>query len=89
MVLTIVYKKNTIVNMNGAKLIIQPKKYREATSVVSARIPNDMIRKLDETAEKTGYNRNEIISICLEFAIEHMEEAGEAESGRPGKGGRK
>ena len=74
--------------MNDPKLIIQPKRYREATSVVSARIPNDMIRKLDETAEKTGYNRNEIISICLEFAIDHLEDSGKDQKSRTQKGGR-
>ncbi len=71
--LTIVYIYSTIVNMDNAKLVIRPKRYREVTSVVSARLPNDMIRQLDRVAEDTGHNRNEIIAICLEFAIDHME----------------
>ena len=76
--LTKVYKQHTIVNMENAKLVIQPKRYREVTSVVSARLPKDMIRQLDRVAENTGYNRNEVIAICLEFAIDHMEGEGKA-----------
>ena len=76
--------------MKDEKLIIQPKKYREATSVVSARLPNDMIRALDRAAGDTGHNRNEIIAICLEFAIERMESGKEEKRDTAGKnGGRK
>ena len=32
-----------------------------------------MIKKFDEIAIKTGRNRNEIITACLEFAISHLE----------------
>lgn len=60
--------------MADRKLVISPKKYREATTVVSARLPNDMVKEIDKVAENTGYNRNEVITICLEFAIDNMEE---------------
>ena len=56
------------------KLYIEPKKYRETTSVVSARLPNDMIRAIDGVAERTGHNRNEVITICLEYAIDNLTE---------------
>lgn len=59
--------------MKDEKLIIHPKKYRGTTAVVSARLPQDMIGTLDRVAEDTGYNRNEVIQICLEYAIDHME----------------
>lgn len=59
--------------MQDEKLIIHPKKYRGTTAVVSARLPQDMIGALDTVAEATGYNRNEVIQICLEYAIDHME----------------
>jgi len=55
------------------RLYIPPKKYRKTTAVVSARLPEDMIEALDLVAKSTGYNRNEIIQKCLEFAIEHMD----------------
>lgn len=59
--------------MAGKKLIIPPKRYQGITSVVSARLPNEMIQSLDQVAEQTGRNRNEIIQICLEFAIDNLE----------------
>lgn len=62
-----------IFEMADKKLIISPKKYSGETSVVSARLPNKMIQDLDKAAEKTGRNRNEIITMCLEFALENLE----------------
>lgn len=59
--------------MNNKKLIIPPKRFSGETSVVSARLPNDMIEALDRVAANTGRNRNEIISMCLEFAIDNLE----------------
>ena len=59
--------------MAAEKLHIPPKRYRKETAVVSARLPKDMIDDLDRIADETGRNRNEIIAICLEFAMEHLE----------------
>ena len=36
------------------KLKISPKKYTGETSVISMRLPKDMIKDLDNTAEMTG-----------------------------------
>ena len=54
------------------KLIILPKKYKGETAVVSARLPNDIVTKLDRVGNQTGRTRNEIIALCLEFALEHI-----------------
>ena len=59
--------------MAGKKLFIPSKRYKGDTSVVSARLPNDLIKDLDRIAENTGRNRNEIIMLCLEFAIDNLE----------------
>ena len=59
--------------MAGKKLFIPPKRYKGDTSVVSARLPNELIKDLDRIAENTGRNRNEIIMLCLEFAIDNLE----------------
>ena len=59
--------------MTKQKLIIPVRKYQGETSIVSARLPADMIKVLDNIAESTGRNRNEIISMCLEYAIENLE----------------
>lgn len=58
--------------MDNKKLIILPRKYKGETSVVSARLPIEMIRTLDEIAENTGRNRNEIITLCLEYAVDNL-----------------
>ena len=59
--------------MSDKKLVISTKKYRGESSVVSVRLPNDMIDALDAIAERTGRTRNEIGSKCLAFSIENIE----------------
>ena len=41
--------------------------------VVSSRLTNELVEELDKIAEKTGRTRNEIIQMCLEFAVENLE----------------
>ena len=59
--------------MPDNKLVISSKKFRGDSSVVSVRLPNDMIEKLDAIAEQTGRTRNEIIQKCLAYSIENIE----------------
>ena len=59
--------------MEEPKLHISPKKYNGESTVVSVRMPKDMVADLDRIAEITGRTRNEIMTLCLEFAIAHME----------------
>ena len=59
--------------MDNKKLFISSKKFRGDSSVVSVRLPNDMIEKLDAIAEQTGRTRNEIIQKCLAYSIENIE----------------
>lgn len=59
--------------MPDKKLVISPKIFRGDSSVVSVRLPNDMIEKLDEIAVQTGRTRNEIIQKCLVYSIENIE----------------
>lgn len=58
--------------MNNDRLVITSRKYTGDTSVISSRLPSDMIRELDKIAEKTKRNRNEIVAICLEYALENL-----------------
>ena len=55
------------------KLIIQPQKYGGETSVVSMRMPKNMLADIDAVATETGRTRNEILMMSLEFALEHIE----------------
>ncbi|MGL5972926.1 MAG: hypothetical protein ACRCZK_04370 [Oscillospiraceae bacterium] len=60
-------------NMHNTRLVISPKKYRGDTSIVSIRLPNEIIKTLDIISEKTDRNRNEIVMICLDFSIDNIE----------------
>ena len=55
------------------KLLISAKKYVGDTAVVSARLPVELIKELDNICKKTGRNRNEVIQMCLEFSVDNIE----------------
>ena len=55
------------------KLVMSQKKYQGDSSVVSVRLPDEMLMKIDEIASKSGRTRNEIIHRCIEFALENIE----------------
>lgn len=59
--------------MDIPKLQISRKRYSGDSTVISMRIPKDMLGDLDKIAEFTGRTRNEILSTALEFALKHME----------------
>lgn len=55
------------------KLIIEPQKYSGETSIVSMRMPKEMLQKLDKIVLATGRTRNEILMMSIDFALERME----------------
>lgn len=59
--------------MTEKKLIIPTKKFRGESLVVSARLPVELVRRIDEIAQHTGRTRNEIVQTCLEFSVQHLE----------------
>ena len=59
--------------MNMPSLKITPRKYVEETTIVSMRMAKDMLRDIDAVVKATGRNRNEILTMCLEFALSHMD----------------
>lgn len=59
--------------MGSEKFQVQSKKFTGNTSVISIRISNDLIVKLDEVSKDTGRPRNEIITLALEYALEKLE----------------
>ncbi len=61
------------------KLKVTMKKYTGETSVVSLRMPNELISKLDVICEKTGRTRNDLIIKSLDFALDNIEIEGEDE----------
>ena len=54
-------------------LRLTPKKYTGETTIVSMRMPKDMLREIDAVAAKTGRTRNEFMLMSLEFALDHLE----------------
>lgn len=54
-------------------LRISPKKYAGETTIVSMRMAKDLLKDIDAVATVTGRTRNEILTMSLEFALEHME----------------
>ena len=54
-------------------LRISPKKYAGETTIVSMRMAKDLLKDIDAVANVTGRTRNEILTMSLEFALEHME----------------
>ena len=59
--------------MDEPVFLIRQKKYVGETMVVSMRIPKDMLADIDRAAQVSGRTRNEIMSMSLEFALNHME----------------
>ena len=59
--------------MAEPKLQIKPKKFTGESTVVSMRMPKDMLREIDAVAAKTGRTRNEFMLMSLEFALDHLE----------------
>lgn len=59
--------------MDKPILRISPKKYSGETTIVSMRLAKEMLRDIDAVAGFTGRTRNEILTMSLEFALEHME----------------
>lgn len=56
------------------KFVVRPRKPAFGkTAVVSARLPEDMIKELDKVAEKTGRTRNELIQMCIDYALKNLE----------------
>lgn len=56
------------------KFVVRPRKpvFGKST-VVSARLPDDMIEELDKVVKKTGRTRNELIQMCIDYALKNIE----------------
>ena len=56
------------------KFVVRPRKPAFGkNSVVSTRLPDTVIEELDTIAQKTGRSRNELIQMCIDFALENLE----------------
>lgn len=59
--------------MDRPTLRITQKKYGGETTIISMRMAKELLKDIDAVANVTGRNRNEILNMSLEFALNHME----------------
>lgn len=43
------------------------------STVVSVRLPDTMLEKLEDAASKTGRSRNELVKMCIDYALARLE----------------
>jgi len=64
--------------MEEKKLVLSTKKFKaDSTTIVSARVPTELIKKIEVLAKKTNRNRNEMIQILLTYAVDNAVVEGE------------
>ena len=58
--------------MEEKKLVLSAKKFKsDSTAIISARVPTDLVKRIEELAKKTNRNRNEIVQILLTYAVDN------------------
>ena len=53
------------------KLIIRKVRGEDGYKVFSVRLNKALVKSMDEIAEASGYSRNEMVNIFLEYAIQY------------------
>lgn len=59
--------------MHELKFEVTPRKYTGESTILSMRIPKQMVKDIDAVAAQTGRTRNEFLMMSLEFALDHLE----------------
>ena len=59
--------------MADKKLVIQNKKSNTESTIISMRIQKDLLMEIDEVVSKTGNSRNEVLKMCLRFAMDNLQ----------------
>ena len=58
--------------MEEKKLILSTKKFKaDSTTIISARVPTEPIKKIEDLAKRTNRNRNEMVQILLSYAVDN------------------
>jgi len=58
--------------MTPEKLTIK-KRGEDGNKIISVRIKEDILYKLDEIAKESNFSRNELINVILKYGIENLE----------------
>jgi len=59
--------------MAEKKLVILAHKYSGESTVISVRLPKDMLEDVDKVASDAGRTRNDILVTAIEYALKNME----------------
>lgn len=59
--------------MADKKLVIQNKKSNTESTIISMRIQKDLLMEINEVVSKTGNSRNEVLQMCLRFAMDNLQ----------------
>lgn len=59
--------------MNTKLMITKRKRGEDGHKILSIRVQEDIINRLDALADETGRSRNELIGLLLDFAIDNSE----------------
>ena len=64
--------------MEEKKLVLSTKKFKsDSTTIISARVPTELIKKIEENKKRTNRNRNEMVQILLAYAVDNAVVEGE------------
>lgn len=58
--------------MSAGSLQIK-KRGEDGTKIISVRIREDILKKLDEISKESNYSRNELINLILNYGVENIE----------------
>lgn len=55
------------------KFVITQLRGEDGTSVVTARLPDRLVQRLEDVVAKTGRSRTQVIIMALEYALDRLE----------------
>ncbi|MDR1736974.1 MAG: ribbon-helix-helix domain-containing protein [Oscillospiraceae bacterium] len=55
------------------KFVITPLRGEDGTTVISARIPDRLVKRLEDVIVKTGRSRTQVIIMALDYALDRLE----------------
>lgn len=62
-----------MMNNRDDKFVISRLRGEDNTTIVTTRLPDRIVIKLDDICAKTGRNRTQVIIMALEFALSRLE----------------
>lgn len=54
------------------KFVITHLRGEDDTTVISARLPDKMVRRLEDVVRKTGRSRTQVIIMALDYALDRL-----------------